>query len=531
MLRELIASFDIDTGKASGALRQVDTAIDKASATLGALAQAFIGSALVRGIDQFVEGQIDMAKEVRLTAAKLGVTTDELQEFQFAAGAAGVSAEGAATGLKFLNKNMGLALEGNQEAVQAFKDLKIEIKDGSGNVRDLGAMLPEISDAFEHMGSQQERTTKVMQLFGRQGADLLPLLQQGSKGLVELRKRYEDLGGGMDHDFIAKAKEAGKALGGMRFGLAAFKRAIASEMFPYVAAWGDKMQGVIAILNRVMKQTHLAAEIVAVLGAAASVAGAQAAIGFGKMLGVLPKGGSFWKSALGLVEVAAVVAGVVLLALIFEDLFSLMKGEGSLIGDIITEFLGAEEAARLANDLNTSWELIKGTMSVLKPDLEGVSGALLSMAKDSLPFMVGMFVDLVRLITAAVVQTVAFVSALGQIPGAISSGSMAGIGKTLDAADAQTAAMFKNGSAALNSVNRAGNGSIPGAKVDVTDSMIHGGGRGSEPSNVSNQNNIDITINGVKDASGAGQAAKAGVKSALQQSDLSNAYGAAGSGG
>jgi hypothetical protein len=43
-----------------------------------------------------------------------------------------VSSEGAANGLKFLNKNMGLAVEGNQEAVDTFRMLGVSLKDGQG---------------------------------------------------------------------------------------------------------------------------------------------------------------------------------------------------------------------------------------------------------------------------------------------------------------------------------------------------------------------------------------------------------------
>lgn len=523
MLRELLASFNVDTGQAVDSLKRIDSSISGAKDKLGALATAFVGSALVSGLKDFVEGQIEAAKEVRLTAQKLGTSVEELEKFEFAASSAGVSAEGAAVALKFLNKNVGLAIEGNAEAAQTFQKLGISYKDGGGNVREVGDLIPEVADAFQKMGSQQERTAAAMKLFGRQGADLLPLLQSGSAGLAQMDKRFEELGGGMSEDFIAKAKDAGRALSGMRFAFAAFKRQIAFELFPYVQAFGERMQTLTGILNRVTKQTHLAAEAAGILGIAAAIAGAKAAVGFANFLGILPKGATFWESVLGLAEIALVVAGVLLLALVFEDFFGALNGDESIIGSLMEKFLGLGTTSELVKELQQTWALMSGLFAKDLSQLAVFLPMFKELAMAVLPYVLAGFVDIVRVVVGLVALMAAFVKTLAQV----GSFDFEGAGKTIVATgksvfgDGGILSRSAVGDLAIHDKARAN------APVEVGESL-HTGQRGYGDVNVTNH--IENNITGVKDAQGAGDAAKSGTKDALG-STLRDTFGAAGTGG
>src|SRR5688572_29131721 len=156
-LREIIASFDVDTSKAQQGMQTLDAKVQKAAQTLGALADAFVNSAFVKGITSFVEHQIQAGSAVNDLSEKLGVGTDELQAFQFAAGMVGVSAEEAAKGLQFLNKNVGEAVSGNAEATSTLQKLGVAIKDGSGEVRDAANLMPDLAEAFSKLDSDAER--------------------------------------------------------------------------------------------------------------------------------------------------------------------------------------------------------------------------------------------------------------------------------------------------------------------------------------------------------------------------------------
>lgn len=527
MLRELLASFDIDTGRAAAALQQIDGALSKTKGTLGALADAFIGSALVGGMKSFVQDQIDAAKEVRLTAQKLGVSTEMLQEFQFAAGAMGVSAEGAATGLKFLNKNIGLALGGNEEAAKTFGKLGVQLKNADGTVRELGDVLPEVADKFQGMGSQQERTAAAMELFGRQGADMLPLLQDGAKGVDALRERFHELGGGMSTDFIARAKEAGRAMGATKFGLTAFKREIVYEALPAVTRIAKIVQGWTANLIRLSRQTNVARYAAVALGGATAVASARAAVGFSKLLGVVPKDAGFWKAALGLGEIGLVVAAVAFLALAFEDLFVFMQGGDSVIGDLMTKFLGVEEAANFSVALNQAWDSISQTFRGLLPTLTDVVSVLLKAGVQVAPILVSALNFVVRVLASAVTLLAAFVETLTKIPEAIKKGDFSVISKVVDRAG--DAVFGRKGLFDLSSSNSLADYGVPAENIGTIPST-RSPTSFSRGATVTQTNKVNVTVQGGQTPQETAARVKGGVQGALD-GELQAAMAAAIGGG
>jgi hypothetical protein len=513
-LREVLAQFDVDTSGADSKLQNVAKNIDSTVSALGNLASSFIKSKMVQGLGDFVTGWIDAAKEVRIGAQRLGVSTDELEEWSFAAKTAGVDAEGAANGLKFLNKNVGLALDGNKEAAQTFAKLDIALKDSGGNVREVGDLLPEVADAFEKMGSQQERTAAAMKIFGRQGADLLPLLQGGSKNVEQLRQKFHDLGGGMSEDFIEKAKQAGKSIGAAKFGLNAFKRSIAYEFFPVVKIFGDKMQGIVGFLLRLTRETKIAKEAAVALGIGAAVSAATAASGFAKFLGILPKGASFWETVLGLGEFVLIAVAIAALFLLFEDFFTMVQGGDSVLRGVLDDLFGIGTADAVVAQVKETFAQFMAEVQAFQPVVEAFGElfqniwpyalvALKAFGKYGLEWIASLLTGVVKAVELLVAAVGGMFAVLGK--GAKAVGDLIG-----------NEALSKFGSGA----------ELGGAKAALAGAQAFGlAGKGVEaPHNALegsertiNHAGNDITINnyGLPDARAAGDATKKGVQRGL----------------
>lgn len=538
MLRELIAKFSIDGSQASSQMKHLDAGVSSLGSKLGGLAEAFIGSAIVHGIGEFVKSQIEAGSRVKDLSDKLGVGGEELQRFQFAAGQVGVSSEGAAQALGFLNKNVGMAIEGNAEATQTFAKMGVALKDGSGGVRELGDMLPEVAEAFANMGSHQERTAAAMQIFGKSGASLLPLLKDGAAGLVAMNAEVDRLGGTMDDGFVHAAKKAGDELYSLKFALNGWKSQIAVAILPGLTRMVVKLQGWIGTLRKVTKETNLAKVAWLAMGAGAAAASAKAAMGFAKLLGVLPKGASFWKTVLGLGEIGLVIAAVVGLVLVFEDLFQLVTGGESLIGDLITEFLGAEEAANFTKSLSDAWEQISQVFVGLGPQLKEVGRMVMDLAVKAAPYLISAFEFIVKLIASAIVGLATFAGVIGKVAGALiklKNGDNSGIdslggdlGKIID----------KGGDAIFGKGGLFGDAGPKAAAVPIDMGEIDGKVRNPTAfkrgaggtTQVSQTNKTEVNIHGVKDAAAAGEAARSGVESALDGS-LNDALAASLAGG
>ena len=62
---------------------------------------------------------------------------------------------------------------------RAFRALGISLKDNGGNVKTSGDLFLDIAQKFSKMEDGAAKTALAIRLFGRAGAELIPLLNQG----------------------------------------------------------------------------------------------------------------------------------------------------------------------------------------------------------------------------------------------------------------------------------------------------------------------------------------------------------------
>jgi hypothetical protein len=75
-----------------------------------------------------------------------------------------------------------------------FKALGIAVVDASGNLRDGDKVLKDLADRFQQMPDGAQKSAIAMDLLGRSGARLIPLLNGGSQGIEQLTRQAEALG-------------------------------------------------------------------------------------------------------------------------------------------------------------------------------------------------------------------------------------------------------------------------------------------------------------------------------------------------
>lgn len=516
MLRELLASFDVDTGQAAGSLKKLDSAIDGVKDKLGGMLEAFTGAEIVKGLAEFVGHQIELGSQLNDMSERLGVSTEELQKFQFAAGLSGVSAEAAAKSLQFLNKNMGEAIGGNAEAAKTFSGLGIAMKDADGNVRELGDVIPEIADSFGKLGSDQERTAMAMKIFGKSGAALIPLLKDGSKGLAELSEQFDLLGGGMSKEFTKAADEAGDEIDKLKFGFNGLKSKLAYAVLPTVTAVAKKLQEWVIVLHKVFVQTNLAKEAWVAFGIAGSIAAAKMGMGIAKMMGLLPKGASFWKTILGLGEILLVVAAVAILALVFEDLWTGINGGESVIKDWLTATLGVKDTTQFFDDLRKVVDEVKQVFTELGPELKPILADLLKMGVEAGPGIAKAFIWVIKVIAGATTLLAGFVDMIAKA----AKGDTSGAGKSVDKAGDSVfgkKGLFGGLGLGQQSNNLADYMKYEGGEVQfmTPQQQAEMGNRGAAGGPMNVTSNVTNNITGVPDAKGAGAAAATGTKDGM----------------
>jgi hypothetical protein len=86
------------------------------------------------------------------------------------------------------------AAKGTGTAAAAYKQLGIDVVNADGSLRQGEAVLLDIANAFEGMPDGAQKSAIAIDLLGKSGAAMIPLLNGGAKGLNELTTQAERLG-------------------------------------------------------------------------------------------------------------------------------------------------------------------------------------------------------------------------------------------------------------------------------------------------------------------------------------------------
>ena len=178
-LGRAIGGLSGTAGKVSGGLKGLAGAAGGLSGALGSL----VPLATSAGLAAMAKGAIDAADNMNDLSQKTGVSVESLSKFQQAANASGTSIEGVGAAMIKLNRNLAT---GNAGAAEALTSLGISATDASGKLKSTDAIMLEVADKFAKMPDGANKTAAAMALFGKAGADMIPLLNGGSKAVTDL---------------------------------------------------------------------------------------------------------------------------------------------------------------------------------------------------------------------------------------------------------------------------------------------------------------------------------------------------------
>lgn len=190
----------------SSSLDRLRSNMRSAGATLLA---AFGTQAIARSIGN----AINLVSELGDAADRTGLSVEFLQVFRTVVEQAGGDIATANKALEFFTRNIGrLATEGGP-AMEALRDLGINIFDTNGRLRENEDILRDVIAALSAVEDEAIRASVAGQIFGeRYGIQLSEALHQGMAGMDEMQARMERLGLIMSDEMVRKAQETGDQL-------------------------------------------------------------------------------------------------------------------------------------------------------------------------------------------------------------------------------------------------------------------------------------------------------------------------------
>lgn len=169
------------------------SATDKAWATAKMAVTGLLGAMSVGVFTSWIKSGIDAADAAFQISQKTGLATKDVAGLQLAFKLGIGSSDGMTASMAKLSK--GIA-EGNT----AFQVLGVRTKNADGSLRSTKDVLYDTADAFAGIKDGAGKTALAMDIFGKSGAELLPMLNGGADGLREMAEMAEKLGLVIDKD-------------------------------------------------------------------------------------------------------------------------------------------------------------------------------------------------------------------------------------------------------------------------------------------------------------------------------------------
>ena len=218
-------AFETDTKRAEAALKRFQkTATEQMQAA--AIAAGVLGSAFL----VLAKDSIDSMDKMNEAAQKTGIAVEALSQLGYAAKMSGVGTESFTSAMVKFNRAIAEGATGSGNAAAAFKAIGISAAELKASNPD--EVLARVAEKFAGFADGANKTALAIAIFGRAGADMIPLLNEGSDGIAAMREEADKLGATINTSAAKAADQFNDNLDRMMVKMKSFVKGITSEVIP-----------------------------------------------------------------------------------------------------------------------------------------------------------------------------------------------------------------------------------------------------------------------------------------------------------
>jgi hypothetical protein len=262
-----------DPAKFFAALKGVNKnigSIGKAMASAGTK-MAAMGAGIVGPIFASAAAFSNVGSAIYDMSKRTGVATESLSVLQFAAEQTGTDMAGVEAAVKKMQKSIFAAGSGSKEAAEALAMVGLSASDLAGLSAD--EQMGKIADGLMSIQDPGTRAAVAMQIFGKAGTDILPMLDGGSAGMAAFADEAKRLGLIMDSETAAKADALGDAIDSVKSSMKMAFIQVGSAVAPILTDLAHGLAIVAANVGKFISENQAFAVSVLKGGAALFVAG------------------------------------------------------------------------------------------------------------------------------------------------------------------------------------------------------------------------------------------------------------------
>lgn len=245
---KLFGSIFVNTDEADKSMKKTEKGADSIATKLGngiktaakwgagIVAAATAGAAALYGVATRAAEAMDAIDK---GSAKIGISKQAYQEWNYVLGQNGMSIDKLETGMKTLVSQMDSAAGGTESACENFEKLGLSIYDSNEKLKDQETMLNETMIALANMENGTEKARLATELFGRAGVEMMPMLNGGAEGIAELTNRAHDLGLIMSDDAVTAGVVLGDTIDDVKQSFSAIVNTIGVQVMPIIQSLLD----------------------------------------------------------------------------------------------------------------------------------------------------------------------------------------------------------------------------------------------------------------------------------------------------
>lgn len=168
-------------------------------------------------------------RELDLTIRRVGGSSADFQKLAGAGKQLGVSMESVGRAVNFFNKYVGQAAQGSKSHQQSLVALGFTTKEIEEGTISAIEVISRLGDEYDRTGNDTTVAAKAMELFGKQGSTLIPIIKAGREQLDEMTKGMKIY----SEETIRAASETQKNVEKMEKSWAKFGRSIVEAYANY----------------------------------------------------------------------------------------------------------------------------------------------------------------------------------------------------------------------------------------------------------------------------------------------------------
>lgn len=233
--------FSQGMGRARGEMKSFSKAASALESSLKGVVAGFAAGFAFESL----RATANEIEQITLASQRLGLSVESFTALSGAAEMSQISTEDLIKSLTFMEKNLG-------KNSKAFDKLGLSASSlGSMGAHD--AFL-KIADAIAALPTPAERTAAAMEIFGKSGAKLLPILSGGSAGVKELEGEVRSLGGVLSTLSAEEIDEMNDAIDKLGVAFKGLKYTVVTFASPFVTDFVEQLVNELKVLRLITNE-------------------------------------------------------------------------------------------------------------------------------------------------------------------------------------------------------------------------------------------------------------------------------------